>query len=140
MRWISDGDGNYESPCGRMNISRRYHPWGSNPCVGWGVYVEGESSTAHLADSLAEAKAWADEEAQKRGWGHKLNWECRTTGHHEALLPDGALLVARFEQSGNSGGWQCHRKRGDDTRWVAAARYWHNLKCMVKEIGEDVYR
>lgn len=78
--------------------------------------------------------------SMRRARDHEPRWECRASGHHEAMLPDGALLVARFERSGNWDGWQCHRKRGEDMRWLASARYWKDLRRMVKEMGEDAYR
>lgn len=140
IRWIHDGDGNYESDCGRMNISRRYSSGGSHPCIGWGVDVEGESGTAHYADSFAEAKAWAIEEAQKRGWDHKLRWECLAPGHHKATLPDGGTLVANRDTEYGTVSWQCRQRRGDKERWVASARSWRNLRKGVREMGEDAYR
>lgn len=140
LRWISDGDGNYESECGRLCISRRYHPWGSNPCVGWGVDVEGMSGTAHLADSFTDAKAWANVEARRRGWDHMLRWECRAPGHHEATLPDGETLVARRDTEYGSVSWLCHRKNGDKERWIASAKTWKNLKNAVKDMAEEACR
>lgn len=140
MRWIHDGDGNYESECGRLWISRRYSAGCGNPFVVWGVDVEGESGTAHLANSFAEAKAWANEEARRRGWDHRLRWEGRAPGHKEAALPGGAVLVAKIDPTGESGWWQCHRKRGDDSRWVASARSWKDLKDGVRGMGEEAYR
>lgn len=140
LRWIGDGDGNYESEGGRLAISRRYAPGGSHPCVGWGVDVEGESGTAHLANSFTEAKAWANEEARRRGWDYKLRWEYREPGHHEAALPDGTVLVAKRDTEYGSVSWQCHRKRGDHEKWVASAKTWKNLKNAVKEMAEEAGR
>jgi hypothetical protein len=137
MKWISDGDGNYESECGRMFISRRYWPDGDP--AGWGVDIEGESGTAHLTDTFAAAKAWAREEARTRGWLFKLKWECQGHGDHVALLPDGAKLIASIEYYEHMNWWQCHRKRGDEMRYIVSASSLRELKAAVKEVGEGAY-
>ena len=139
MRFIHDGDGNHQSDCGRISISRRYAPGGSHPCIGWGVDVEGESGNAHLANSFASARAWANEEARARGWGVRLRWEVRAPGHHIAFLPDGAILVAILGSTEMPERWQCHRKRGEDRRLVATADSFRGLMALVGEMGEGAY-
>ena len=138
MRLIHDGDGNHESECGRICVYRSYEEGGF--LLGWAVYVEGENGIAHLDETFAGAKAWARAEAKNRGWDHKLRWDFKAPGHHEAILPDGAVLVAEHDPVKGSLCWRCYRLRGDDRRWIASACSWRNLRDGVRDLGENAHK
>ncbi len=62
VKWISGGDGDYDSTCGRYAISRRCYSDGR--CFGWRVDLLGKGEDyepdAYIGSYFSECKEWVE--------------------------------------------------------------------------------